>query len=169
MMRRRPMAQFHVNEAWSRATKATQIISDMPKGQGAGDGVERAVIALDEAKAALEMIDTELKMLRSWLKPLLAVIDKPMTRTVMEMRYIDGMQPMAIAIEKCYSERRIMQMLESGESTICKLCDIEIKTVEPSMESVSVMRLHAGMTAAEVRLELCKVPPDTKIEWEGER
>lgn len=121
LMNRLPMARMRLHRAWSKATRTTQIISDMPRGQGSGDALEQNEIALDEARTALAAIEKELDELRGWLAPLIRRIDKEFVAECMKRRYLDGKTVAIIANENAYTERNIHYTLNHGEKLVADM------------------------------------------------
>lgn len=115
MQNRLPMARFKVERAMSKATKCTATLTGMPRGGGTGNQVETGAELLDTAKAAYKAIQDELKAMREELAPIIAGLDKPLERTVMHMRYIEGRSVREIAYGIAYSEPHIFEVLRHVE------------------------------------------------------
>ena len=115
LMNRLPMARFKVERAMSKAAKCTANLTGMPRSGGTGNQVEDGAELLDTAKAAYKAIQDELKAMREELTPIIAGLDKPLERTVMHMRYIEGRSVREIAYGIAYSEPHIFEVLRHVE------------------------------------------------------
>ena len=115
LMNRLPMARFKVERAMSKATKCTATLTGMPRGGGTGNQVETGAELLDTAKAAYKAIQDELEVMREELAPIIAGLDKPLERTVMHMRYIEGRSVREIAYGIAYSEPHVFEVLRHVE------------------------------------------------------
>lgn len=118
LMQRLPMARLNVERAMSRATKVTSTLSDMPHGSGVSNPVADGVERLTEAKTALQRLQGELSEMRAQLLPVIDGLENPLERTIMQMRYMDGIEIQSIARSLCYSERHIYRTLRSGEKSV---------------------------------------------------
>ena len=115
LQNRLPMARFKVERAMSKATKCTATLTGMPRGGGTGNQVETGAELLDTAKAAYKAIQDELEVMREELAPIIAGLDKPLERTVMHMRYIEGRSVREIAYGIAYSEPHVFEVLRHVE------------------------------------------------------
>ena len=115
MQNRLPMAWFKVERAMSRATKCTATLTGMPRSGGTGNQVEDGAELLDTAKAAYKAIQDELEVMRGELAPVIAGLEKPLERTVMHMRYIEGRSVREIAYGIAYSEPHVFEVLRHVE------------------------------------------------------
>lgn len=115
MQNRLPMARFKVERAMSKATKCTATLTGMPRSGGTGNQVETGTELLDAAKAAYNAIQDELTAMREELTPVIARLDRPLERTVMHMRYIEGRSVREIAYGIAYSEPHIFEVLRHVE------------------------------------------------------
>lgn len=115
LQNRLPMARFKVERAMSKATKCTANLTGMPRSGGMGNQVEDGAELLDTAKAAYKAIQDELKAMREELAPIIAGLDKPLERTVMHMRYIEGRSVREIAYGIAYSEPHVFEVLRHVE------------------------------------------------------
>ena len=115
LMNRLPMARFKVEKAMAKATKCTATLTGMPRSGGAGNQVETGMELLDIAKAAYNAIQDELAAMREELAPLIAQLDRPLERTVMHMRYIEGRSVREIAYGIAYSEPHVFEVLRHVE------------------------------------------------------
>lgn len=115
LMNRLPMARFKVEKAMARATKCTATLTGMPRSGGSGNQVETGAELLDIAKAAYNAIQDELAAMREELAPLIAQLDRPLERTVMHMRYIEGRSVREIAYGIAYSEPHVFEVLRHVE------------------------------------------------------
>ena len=115
LQNRLPMARFKVERAMSKATKCTATLTGMPRGGGTGNQVENGAELLDATKAAYNAIQDELKAMREELAPIIAGLEKPLERTVMHMRYIEGRSVREIAFGIAYSEPHVFEVLRHVE------------------------------------------------------
>lgn len=115
LINRLPMAEFRVEQLMSKATKMTATLSDEPRGTTKSDPVADGVILLDAARESLQRIQNELTRMRNELKPSVDMLEDPLSRTCIKMRYFDGVSAREIAYRLNYSERRIFQILKSAE------------------------------------------------------
>ena len=115
LQNRLPMARFKVERAMSKATKCTATLTGMPRGGRTGNQVETGAELLDTAKAAYKAIQDELEVMREELVPIIAGLEKPLERTVMHMRYIEGRSVREIAYGIAYSEPHIFEVLRHVE------------------------------------------------------
>lgn len=115
LMNRLPMARFKVERAMSKAAKCTATLTGMPRGGGTGNQVETGAELLDTAKAAYKAIQDELEVMREELAPVIAGLEKPLERTVMHMRYIEGRSVREIAYGIAYSEPHVFEVLRHVE------------------------------------------------------
>ena len=115
LQNRLPMARFKVEQAMSKATKCTATLTGMPRSGGTGNQVETGTELLDAAKAAYNAIQDELAAMREELTPVIARLDRPLERTVMHMRYIEGRSVREIAYGIAYSEPHVFEVLRHVE------------------------------------------------------
>lgn len=115
LQNRLPMARFKVERAMSKATKCTATLTGMPRSGGTGNQVEDGAELLDTAKAAYKAIQDELEVMRAELAPVIAGLEKPLERTVMHMRYIEGRSVREIAYGIAYSEPHVFEVLRHVE------------------------------------------------------
>ena len=115
LMNRLPMARFKVEKAMAKATKCTSVLTGMPRGGGTGNQVETGAELLDAAKAAYNAIQDELAAMREELSPIISQLERPLERTVMHMRYIEGRSVREIAYGIAYSEPHIFEVLRHVE------------------------------------------------------
>lgn len=118
LINRLPMAKLRVERAMSKAAKCTQSLSAMPGGGQRSDPVADGAIRYAEAKEARDSILDELAALRDDLAPRLDALSSPLERTVMRMRYLDGLSARDIAYRLCYSEQHIFRVLQRAEGTV---------------------------------------------------
>lgn len=115
LINRLPMAEFRVEQLMSKATKMTATLSDEPRGTMKSDPVADGVILLEAARESVARIKGELNGMRNELKPSVDMLEDPLSRTCIKMRYFDGVSAREIAYRLNYSERRIFQILKSAE------------------------------------------------------
>lgn len=118
LINRLPMARFRVEKAMSTATKTTAPITGMPAGSGVSDPVQRGTELLEMARERYRAIREELAALQDEAGPLIDALDDPLERTVMQMRYLDGVSAREIAYRLSYSERHIFRTLAEAEREV---------------------------------------------------
>ena len=124
LMNRLPMARFRVEKAMARATKCTAVLTGMPRGGGAGDSaMDSSMELLEKARGAYAALIAELDQHRQELAPMIDLLDKPLERTVMQLRYIEGMSGREIAYQLVYSEQHIFRELAAAEKKIIALSE----------------------------------------------
>ena len=99
----------------SKATKCTATLTGMPRSGGTGNQVETGAELLDAAKTAYNAIQDELAAMREELSPIISQLERPLERTVMHMRYIEGRSVREIAYGIAYSEPHIFEVLRHVE------------------------------------------------------
>ena len=117
LINRYPRACFNVERAVSRAQKCTAQLTGMPGG-GSGSTVADAVELVMQAEEARDRIAAELSHMRAELSPMIEALSDPLEKTVMRMRYMEGVSVREIAYQLCYSESRIFKSLKSAERHI---------------------------------------------------
>ena len=120
LINRLPAARFRVDKAKARATKTTTILTGMPRGSSTGNQVEDGVILIEYARQALDSITTELESMRTELKPMIELLESPLQKNAMWMRYIEGHSVREIAYSLNYSEQHIFRILTIAERNIQK-------------------------------------------------
>lgn len=124
LMNRLPMARFRVEKAMAKATKCTAVLTGMPRGGGAGDcAMDSSMELLEKARGAYAALIAELDQHRQELAPMIDLLDKPLERTVMQLRYIEGMSGREIAYQLVYSEQHIFRELATAEKKITALAE----------------------------------------------
>lgn len=118
LINRLPAARFRVDKAMARATKTTTVLTGMPRGSGTGDQTADGAILLQLAREALDRIETELSEMRAELGPMIEQIDEPLQKSVMRLRYMDGMRVREIACVLSYTEQHIFRTLRQAEANI---------------------------------------------------
>ena len=119
LMNRYPRACFNVDKAVSRAQKCTAQLTGMPGG-GMISTVADGVDLILQAKSVRDAIASELEHMRAQLAPVIDALDDPLEKTVMRMRYMDGMSAREIAFRLSYVERWIFHVLSRAEAKIEK-------------------------------------------------
>ncbi len=118
LINRYPRACFNVDRARSRAMKCTSQLTGMPGGRSGGSTVAEGVETIMQAEEARDMIAAELAAMRAQLSPLVDALEDPLERTVMRMRYMDGVSAREIAYRLSYVERWIFRVLQKAEAAI---------------------------------------------------
>lgn len=117
LINRYPRACFNVERAMSRAQKCTAQLTGMPGG-GHGNTVADSVEMIMQAEEARDRIQDELNDLRAELSPMIDGLSDPLEKTVMRMRYMDGVSVREIAYRLSYVERWIFLKLKRAEEKI---------------------------------------------------
>ena len=117
LINRYPRACFNVERAMSRAQKCTAQLTGMPGG-GSGSTVADSVELVMQAEEARDRIAAELAHLRAELAPMIDALSDPLEKTVMRMRYMEGVSVREIAYRLSYVERWIFQKLRRAEEKI---------------------------------------------------
>lgn len=117
LINRYPRACFNVERAMSRAQKCTAQLTGMPGG-GSGSTVADAVELVMQAEEARDRIAAELVRMRAELAPMIDALSDPLEKTVMRMRYMEGVSVREIAYRLSYVERWIFQKLRRAEEQI---------------------------------------------------
>ena len=117
LINRYPRACFNVERAMSRAQKCTAQLTGMPGG-GSGSTVADAVELVMQAEEARDRIAVELVRMRAELAPMIDALSDPLEKTVMRMRYMEGVSVREIAYRLSYVERWIFQKLRRAEEQI---------------------------------------------------
>ena len=120
LINRLPMARFRVEMAMARATKCTASLTGMPRGGVAGSQIESGAALLVDARAAYDAIKSELDSMREELSPIINALDRPLERTAMHMRYIEGRSVREIAYGIAYSEPHVFEVLRYAERKIAE-------------------------------------------------
>lgn len=120
LMKRIPRAKENLYDARVRASSVSQILSDMPKGNGGTESkIERDVSNIIRSEEVLKALQDELKQMRDELLPLIQSMEDPY-KSVMYHRYIKGLSVRETAIETIYSESYVFEMVRNAESQINK-------------------------------------------------
>lgn len=118
LLNRLPMARFRVERAMSRATRTTARLTGMPRGANLSDPVQQGAELLEEAREAYRAIQRELEDLRAQLAPLIAALEDPLERQIMELRYMQGLSVRRIAYTLNYSERHVFRVVAAAEKRV---------------------------------------------------
>jgi hypothetical protein len=118
LMNRLPMARFRVEKAMAKATKCTATLTGMPRGGSVGSQVESGMELLEAARGAYNALQDELEAMRNELAPYIPELDKPLERTAMHLRYIEGRSVREIAYQLAYSEQHMFRVLDQAEKKI---------------------------------------------------
>ena len=78
-----------LSELRTKATNATQKISDMPGSKTAGDKIGYYAVKLTEAKKALKNREEKAKEIRAKLVDFVKAIDDPLMREIIQYRYLN--------------------------------------------------------------------------------
>lgn len=113
--------RWAIEKQMAKATKTTVSFSGSGSGSHRTESkVEEGAILLATLKDEYRQIDQELKQLRKELKPEIRRFRDPITRTAMNLRYINGVSVRKIAATMDYSEQHIFAMLNKTEDKINK-------------------------------------------------
>lgn len=118
LINRLPLARFRVDQAKSRATRITPVLTGMPHGSGGGSQVEEGVILIMIASEKYESMKTVLKEMQDALSPIIEGISDPLQKNALRMRYIECRSVREIAYYLNYSEQHIFRILQRAERKI---------------------------------------------------
>lgn len=121
LINRLPMARFRVEKAMSKATRCTASLTGMPRGSGGTSQVESGVLMLERAREAYNALQTELAAMREELAPYISKLEKPLERTAMHLRYMEGRSVREIAYQLVYAESHIFEVLRHVEQKISEM------------------------------------------------
>lgn len=93
-----------------RATVLSPTITDMPKGGGQSDPVQRAVIAMCDLGADIGKKMDALSRVRCDIECSLQSIEDGTLRLLMEYRYLNGMTWEEVAVKMNYSWRQVIRL-----------------------------------------------------------
>ena len=91
----------------SRACKATQTISDMPKAKNGAQGDSGKVVQYVEIGEEITRELRELRCLRREIRSIISTLEDDTLQTLMMYRYISGMTFVEIAVKMHYSWRQV--------------------------------------------------------------
>lgn len=123
LMNRLPMARFRVEKAMAKATKCTAVLTGMPRSGGTGSAMDSSMELLEKARGAYKAIQDELAGMREELSPLIDTLDRPLERTAMRERYIEGRSVREIAYSIAYSEPHVFEVLRHAEQKMMGNCE----------------------------------------------
>ena len=115
LINRLPMARFRVDQAKSRATRVTPVLTGMPRGSGGGSQTEEGAILIMIASEKYESMKAELKKMQDTLSPIIEGISDPLQKNVLRMRYMECRSVREIAYFLNYSEQHIFRILQRVE------------------------------------------------------
>lgn len=118
LINRLPMARFRVDQAKSRATRITPILTGMPHGSGGTSQTEDGAILIMIASEKYESMKAELKELQDTLSPIIEGLQDPLPKNVMRMRYMECRSVREIAYFLNYSEQHVFRILQRTERKI---------------------------------------------------
>ena len=110
-----PAAEFRVEQAMSKATKCTSVLTGMPRSGGTGSAMDNSMEVLEMVRGEYDRVKSELDRMRDELAPLIDALDNPNERLAANLRYIKGYRPPAVASCICYSDRQALRILENAE------------------------------------------------------
>ena len=113
--------RFKYQKKLASATKVTTQLTGMPRGSGNHSQVEDGAIELAEVEEAYRELLDELKGMRDELAKLLKCLDNPDDIGIMRLRYIDGMDLMAIPAAVNLSERAMFYHLSGAERKLIRM------------------------------------------------
>lgn len=120
LINRLPMARFRVDQAKSRATRTTPVLTGMPRGSGGSSQTEDGAIMIIIASEKFEAMKEELKEMQDVLGPIIDQIADPLQKNAMRMRYMECRSVREIAYFLNYSEQHIFRILQRTERKIEK-------------------------------------------------
>lgn len=115
LINRLPMARFRVDQAKSRATRVTPVLTGMPRGSGGSSQVEEGAILIMIASEKYESMKAELKEMQDTLSPIIEGISDPLQKNILRMRYMECRSVREIAYFLNYSEQHIFRILQRVE------------------------------------------------------
>ena len=118
LINRLPLARFRVDQAKSRATRITPVLTGMPHGSGGESRVEEGAILLMIAQEKYEALKEELKQMQDALSPMIERINEPLQKNAMTMRYLESRSVREIAYCLNYSEQHIFRILQRAERNL---------------------------------------------------
>ena len=113
--------RFKYQKKLANATKVTTQLTGMPRGSGNHSQVEDGAIELAEVEEAYREIFDELKRMRAELDQLLKQLDNPDDIGIMRLRYIEGMDLIAIPAAVGLSERAMFYHLSGAERKLVRM------------------------------------------------
>ena len=113
--------RFKYQKKLANATKVTTQLTGMPRGSGNHSQVEDGAIELAEVEEAYREIFDELKRMRAELDQLLKQLDNPDDIGIMRLRYIEGMDLIAIPAAVGLSERAMFYHLSGAERKLIRM------------------------------------------------
>ena len=125
LINRLPMARFRVDQAKSRATRVTPVLTGMPRGSGGGSQTEEGAILIMIASEKYESMKAELKEMQDTLSPIIEGIEDPLQKNVLRMRYMECRSVREIAYFLNYSEQHIFRILQRVERKLEESADNE--------------------------------------------
>lgn len=102
--------QRELERLFEKTSSLTATLSDMPKGGDSLDMYDKVnewLPLVDEIKAEIETS----VMKRLEILAMLDTVTKPYLRTVLQLRYIEGLSFIDIAIKMDYTERWVMELM----------------------------------------------------------
>ena len=120
LIRQTVKVEWRIEQEQARATKATTIITGMPRGGGQRDQVQEGAIKITELKEAYREIISELEQMRAELDPLISRMVDADDRAVMRLRYIKGFSPEDIAEAIHRTDRSVYYYLSRAEDVLVR-------------------------------------------------
>ena len=120
LINRLPMARFRVDQAKSRATRVTPVLTGMPRGSGGSSQTEEGAILIMIASEKYESMKAELKEMQDTLSPIIESIIDPVQKNMMRMRYMECRSVREIAYFLNYSEQYVFRILKKTEARLEK-------------------------------------------------
>ena len=120
LINRLPMARFRVDQAKSRATRVTPVLTGMPRGSGGSSQTEEGAILIMIASEKYESMKAELKEMQDVLSPIIESIIDPVQKNMMRMRYMECRSVREIAYFLNYSEQYVFRILKKTEARLEK-------------------------------------------------
>lgn len=117
LMGRIPHARAQLRRAYSRATRITPILSDMPRGGSNESQVERGYQLIEAAQTCLDELLSELRELQDAIRPYIDRLDDLEQRAI-RMRYLECRSAREISMKTSYSEAHLFRILKRAEQKI---------------------------------------------------
>jgi DNA-directed RNA polymerase specialized sigma24 family protein len=117
LMGRIPHARAQLRRAYSRATRITPILSDMPRGGSNESQVERGYQLIEAAQTCLDELLAELRELQDAIRPYIDHLDDLEQRAI-RMRYLECRSVREISVRTAYSDTYLFRVLKRAEQKV---------------------------------------------------
>lgn len=120
LQRQEEKLRWMILRAEARATRTTRTLTGMPRGGGAGKGMEDQIIMIATLKEQYIEVFEELNGMKAELRKMLKYIRNPYHNLAVQMRYIHGDKIRTICETMNYSDRQVVRFLRQGEQEVMK-------------------------------------------------